>query len=244
MATELFQPKIWYDAYDVTGDMNQSALGLDAEALDETTFADSTRTHKGGLKVISFDTAGLFQAGAAPDLIDTVAQNNIGTTFPISVGPTGSGADGQIAYLFKALASSYQPFGSGIGELLAINLSVAGAGNLVRGTIMLNSTALTATGNGTARQLGAVLAGEKVYASLHVLTVSGTSPTLDVTIDSDDNSGMTTATTQLTFTQATGVTSEGPLTAAGAITDDWWRVEYAITGTTPSFDAVVVIGIL
>ena len=79
---------------------------------------------------------------------------------------------------------------------------------------------------------------------MHVTAASGTDPTLDVTIDSDDNSDMTTPTNRLTFAQVVGVGSEGPISAAGTITDEWWRVEYAITGTDPSFDVAILLGIL
>jgi hypothetical protein len=61
-------------------------------------------------------------------------------------------------------------------------------------------------------------------------------------VESDDNGSMTSATTQITFPQKTFVTSEW-LSAAGAITDDYWRVGYTIGGSTPSFNFAVVVGI-
>jgi len=75
-----------------------------------------------------------------------------------------------------------------------------------------------------------------------VIAASGTTPTLDVTIESDDAEGMASATTRLTFTQATATTSEWQ-ELAGAVTDDWWRAAWTIGGGSPSFTAVVVVGI-
>ncbi len=48
---------------------------------------------------------------------------------------------------------------------------------------------------------------------------------------------------EITFAQATGVTSEYK-TNATANTDDFWRVAWTIGGTAPSFEFVVLIGIL
>ena len=59
-------------------------------------------------------------------------------------------------------------------------------------------------------------------------------------MQSDDNSGFTSATNRITFTQATGVTSE-LLSVAGAITDDYWRLSYTIVGG--SFTFAVALGI-
>jgi hypothetical protein len=94
-------------------------------------------------------------------------------------------------------------------------------------------------------ELGAVAAGQRVYAALHVIDpVSGTSPTLDVTLKSAALVGFGSPTTRLTFTQATEPTSE-LLSAAGAITDEFWRVDFSIGGTdTPTFPFIVVVGIL
>jgi hypothetical protein len=73
----------------------------------------------------------------------------------------------------------------------------------------------------------------------------GTSPTLDVIVQSDDASGFPSATNRITFTQATGFTAEYATPVAGAITDDWWRVNFTIGGTaSPNFTFICVIGIL
>jgi hypothetical protein len=105
-------------------------------------------------------------------------------------------------------------------------------------------TARTATGNGTGVQIvGGVPAGQYLYAAIHVLSVSGTStPTLTVKIQSDNGSGFPSATDIATFTAATARTGE-VVRAAGAITDDWFRVSYTISGTTPSFLFLVTLGV-
>ncbi len=101
----------------------------------------------------------------------------------------------------------------------------------------------TSSSSGTGRQIGAVSSTQTLYAALHVISASGTSPTLDVKVQSDDNSGFTSATDRITFTQATDVTSEWG-SVGGAITDDYWRITYTVGGTSPSFAFAVTAGIV
>lgn len=228
-------------AFDISGDMNQVLLDMGVDTPDNTRFNDDTRVFAaGGLETFTVGGSGFWEGGT--DAVDESTYNAIGGAVrPVTVVPS-AGLDGDLAYTMQAVKNSYQT-GGNIGDILPFSFgAVAGGDRLVRGTIMATG-AKTATGNGTARQLGAVAAGQKLYAALHVLDpVTGTSPTLDVVVESDDNAGMTSATTRLTFTQATGKTSEW-LSLAGAITDDYWRITYTIGGTSPSIPFVVVLGI-
>jgi hypothetical protein len=61
-------------------------------------------------------------------------------------------------------------------------------------------------------------------------------------IQSDNAEAFTTPTARITFAQATAAGAQ-LLSANGAITDDWWRVNYTIAGTAPSFTFGVAIGI-
>ena len=227
--------------HDISGDMNQVSLDLSADTPENTRFNDDTHNFAaGGLQSFTAGGAGFWEGG--DDAIDDAMFAAVGAASrPLTIAPT-AGADGDLAYLMSAIAGSYQP-GAQIGELLAFSFgAVAGADKLVRGTVMHNATR-TATVNGTARQLGAVAAGQSLYAALHVIgPVSGTTPTLDVVVESDDNSGMTSATSRINFAQATAINGQWQK-VAGAITDDWWRITATIGGTTPSFPFVVVLGV-
>jgi hypothetical protein len=157
----------------------------------------------------------------------------------MTLTPDG-GADGDVAFFCATIGTSYSP-GANIGDAYKFSNSNQVSGVLTRGTIM-GTGAKTSTGNGTARQLGAVSASQKIRASLHVIAASGTTPTLDVTVRSDNGVGFASPATQITFPQRTAVGGE-ILTADGAITDDWWRVTWTIGGTNPSFTIVVAVGI-
>ena len=139
----------------------------------------------------------------------------------------------------------YTPIEGAPGELAMGKLSASSStGPVVRGTLMHpTTTARSTSSTGTARQLGAVSATQSVYAALHVLSVSGTStPTLTVTVQSD-TVGFATPTSRVVFSGATAVGAQFG-SAAGAITDDYWRVSWTVSGTNPSFLFGVTIGII
>lgn len=238
----LTDAKVYYGQFDISGDLNQVSIQFDANALDKTTFGQTTRINQGGMKTASVAVGGLMQEAA--DAIGKTIFDRVGTNDVVmSVVPQGNTA-GDVAYFLKSLTSQFSPGGS-VGELYAFNASATASGHqpLVRGRVEHANATRTATGATSGSQLGAVSATQKLYAALHVFTVSGTSPTLDVAIESDDNSGFTTAVSRLSMTQATAATSELK-SVAGAITDDYWRATFTIGGTNPSFTFALVIGIL
>jgi len=61
-------------------------------------------------------------------------------------------------------------------------------------------------------------------------------------LQSDDNSDFTSATDRATFTALTAIGSEIK-SVAGAVTDQYWRLNYTISGTNPSFSIHATIGI-
>lgn len=155
-------------------------------------------------------------------------------------------ADGSLAYLFRGIPLTYTPIEGAPGELAMARLSGnSSTGGVVRG-LMLHpgSASRSSSSTGTGRQLGAVTSDKRLYAALHVLSVAGSStPTLTVKVQSDDNAGFTSATDRITFTGATAVGSQWS-SVAGAITDDYWRVSYTLSGSSPVFAFAVTAGIL
>lgn len=242
MATEvLTDAAILVDGYDLSGYSNALALQYGAEMKDATTFGNDTRITKGGLKTVMANARGFYETGTAGDP-DAALFSRIGTK-DLVTSLAGVRTVGEVAYLFTTTGAVYE-IGGQVGELLPYSVDLEGNGvALVRGRLMADQTSVGSSGNGTAVQVGAVTSGQRMYAALHVLGASGGSPTLDVTVESDDDSGMASATTRISFAQATGITSEWA-SVAGAITDDWWRIAWSLGGSTPSFDFLVTIGIL
>jgi len=243
MATSVLKNcKLYLAQYNLSADHNKIALSYGAEMKDDTVFGDDTKSNKAGLLTVGMSGEGFWQADADDYQVEDVIWSKFATAdVPMTICPT-TGADGERAFSFKSVLANYVP-GESVGELLKFTIEANGTGKLARGTIMATG-AKTTTGNGTARQLGAVTATQKVYAAMHVIAVSGTDPTLDMIVESDDAEGFASGVPRITFTQATAITSEWK-TADGAITDDWWRASWTIGGTDdPSFTVVLFVGIL
>jgi hypothetical protein len=84
--------------------------------------------------------------------------------------------------------------------------------------------------------------GKKLRASLHVLSASA-ADTLDVIVASDSQQAFGgTPETRITFPQRTAIGGE-LLTVDGPHADTWYRVQYTIAGTDPSFTFAVAVGI-
>lgn len=240
--------KVYSGGYDLSGYSNKAELSYEYDEVETTVFGDATHHGIPGLAKLGFSLEGLASADATSTATwesDDILAARLGsaTNYPMTWAPQ-TGADGEPAYFAETLLLSYAP-GGAVGEAHAFSASGGGVGTaLVRGTIMATG-AKTSTANGTARQLGAVSATQKLYAVLHVFAVSGTDPTLDVIVASDDAVGMASPTTRLTFTQRTAIGAQFITPVAGAITDTYYRVGWTIGGTnTPNFTFAVVVGIL
>lgn len=233
--------KIYVAQFNLSGDLRATRLEYGAEPQDDTVFGDDTRSMKGGLKTVQLQHEGFWSGGTGN--VDDVLWSRIGTAdVPVTVSPDGGDA-GEVAHFFNALHAKYEP-GASIGEMFRFTVTAHATGSLILGTVMRNATE-TATGNGTGYQLGAVSATQRVYGALHVTSASA-GDTLDVIVESDatDTWGGSES-TRLTFTQISGGTASSELiSAAGAITDTWWRAAWTIAGTDESFTFIVSVGIL
>jgi hypothetical protein len=230
---------VWMDGYNLSGDLNQTALNYASEAQDATTFGNDTKINRRGLLTVAFEMSGFVNAAAGQS--DTIIFPRVGSDSVFLVAP-GGGAVGERAFGFKAHSGSYSPGGQ-VGAMLAFDYSADGAGGQppIRGTVVHNATR-TATGEGTGYELGAVTADQKVYALLQV-TAASASDSLTVTVESDADNTFGSPTTRFTFTAATAVGAQILAPVSGAITDTWWRVTYTITGTDPSFSFIALVGI-
>lgn len=179
--------------------------------------------------------------GEVDDLLG-ISSGNWGSSTPLTILPAGI-VDNSVAYTFRANHLNYTPVQADVNEIAMATLSGdARQGPVVRGRVLIPSAAYTTSTTGTARQLGAVATGQSLYAALHITAVSGSSPTLDAIVRSDNSGGMSSPTTQITFAQASTASWQWG-SAAGPITDDYFDVDFTIGGSTPSFTALVVVGI-
>lgn len=232
---------------------DQLGLDMTADPVEFTNYCSSgAREYRQGLRTwgvnatgfADFAAVGATTGGLVPG--EELIPANLGATTNLTICPV-DGSEGAVAYLADGAYASMMPVGGAVGEaarysFTAVPATLADGHKLVRGLLEANRTVTTSTST-TGTQFGAVTTGQRLSASLHVFTLSGTSPTLDVKVQSDDNSGFSSATDRITFSQAS--TRSGQFAyVAGPITDTYWRVTWTIGGSaTPTVAFAVAIGI-
>jgi hypothetical protein len=227
---------------DLTSRSNKVEFGVAVEAKPTTNYGSGGWVEVlGALGDSALMGEGQWEAG---DLgkIDDQAWAAMGAVGGFTICPDGA-STGSVAWLVKALQASYK-LGGQVGEVAPWSTSASGSWPVSRG-VVLNppGTARTSTGSGTATQIAAVPTGSFLYATLHVLSVSGTSsPTITVKIQSSVDNTFGSPTDQITFTAATAIGGQMSR-VAGPITDTWFRATWTISGTNPSFLAVIAAGI-
>lgn len=237
----LLNARLFTGGADLTS--NNNKLDVSAEVSDEdvTNFGSAGwKEVIGGLASTEINGEGQWEA-FDPSKVDDNRWAALGGLGPWTAAPAGA-AVGALAYFTNALSGSYS-LGGDVGSVAPWKAKGAGSWPLVRGLIAHDpGTARTATGTGTGAQLGAVAVGKQLYASLHVLSVAGTTPSITVAIESDTSNAFGAPTTRLTFAAATAAGGQ-ILRVPGAFTDTWWRPKWTISGTTPSFLMLIAFGI-
>lgn len=234
--------RIFAGAADLTSNSNKVEISAEYEDKDVTNFGSGGwKECRAGLASSKFVGAGQWEALDASK-VDDEHWADLGNLIPYSVFAS-TAAEGGLGYFTQALRRNYVLFDA-VGEVAPWSSEVTSTWPAVRGLSLENpGTPRTSSGSGTQVQLGAVPAGKRLYAALHVLSISGSAtPTLTVKVQSD-TTGFPSPTDQITFSPATAIGGQIARTAVGAITDDYYRVSFTISGTTPSFLFVVIAGI-
>lgn len=229
---------------DLTGVSNKIEVSSEAEVKKTTNYGSNGWDEViGGIASAEISGEGQWEAGDVTK-IDDASWAQLGGIGPWSISANNGAAVGDLAYFTSAMRADYKLFDA-VGEVAPWTGSAKSTWPLVRGQFAHPpGTARTATGTGTSMNLGAVAAGKRMYAALHVLSVAGTStPTITARVQSDDNPGFSSPTTRLTFNAATAVGGQALRTDGTAITDTWWQIAWDITGTTPSFLFAASLGI-
>ena len=241
----LMDARVLLGGYEYTSYSNSLSTDYGVEVLDETVFGDTTRTNRAGLRTFSFTMSGFRDDGAATPFGDSggTAYSRIGASREVfSFAPVGT-ADGQRAFTIRGVNGTYTPLSGSVGDLLPFEL----AGNtahseLIKGVVE-GVGAQTSTAASTGPQLAALSATQTLYAVLNVIAYDGTSPTLDVVIESANNSGFSGESSRIEFTQNTGSIEAQWGSVNGAVTDDYWRSKMTIGGSGPSFTVFITLGI-
>jgi hypothetical protein len=238
--------RLFAGGVDLTGVSNKVELAGEYETKDTTTFGSVDANGElwkevvAGLGSASAQASGFWEAGDASK-VDNDMFATLGAIGPWTICPLAA-TDGSLAYIISALRTSYTLLDA-VGEVAPYAGQAKSTWPMARGKVIHPvGTARSTTGTGTITQLGALATGQSLYVSLHVVSASGTTPSLTVAIQSAALVGFGSPTTRATFTAAT--TPGGQvLRIAGPVTDQFWRVSYTISGTTPSFLFATAAGI-
>jgi hypothetical protein len=223
---------LYVDGIVVSGFAKRVEHTATVDVLDVTT-VDSVGWRKKvpglGMHSLAVDGFADFDAttGLDPFLQGTGTGQNAVTFAPIN----GGAAIADVAYLFTGRTTSRTPLTGSVGEAAGFAALWAGDGRTVRGQVIHPVAARTTTANGTATTFTAPTATQSLWASFHVVSVSGAG-TITFTVQTDDNAGMTTPTTRIT---SNGFTAVGGQVAslAGALTGETHiRVNWTIAGFT------------
>jgi len=237
----------WFGGYDMTGDLNSTTLAMEYDALGADAFKPGTVTKPGrvrvaGLESVQLDQAGLWQA--ADDAVDPVAFAALGgSSQPVSNSPDG--LESSVAYLYRVRAFNYELFGQ-VGEVAPFRLTAQSARGTglasvggIRGRVLKTKGNVSGTGGlGSVVQVGAVGAGQYLYAAVHVFS-AGTTISMDLA--SDDNLGFTSGTTRGSVGPITTTGGTWMTRVAGPITDDYWL--FNVTACTGTFSLACTVGI-
>jgi hypothetical protein len=244
----LTNTRIFTGGTDLTARANKVEIAGDTEEKDATTFADVAadgsvwKALRGGLQSAKVNVSGFWESDGV-GAVDDVEWANLGGYSVWTIFPVQANAPGDPCYFGNMDNASYKAFGQ-VGDIAPYEATASTYSPLARGKLLNPpGTARTATGTGTAIDFGqAWPAGFSIWASLHVLSVSGTTPSATFRVETAPTLGFASPTTRLTFAAATARGAQA-VSSSATITDQFARVGYTISGTTPSFLAVVTVGI-
>lgn len=223
---------IFLGGYDLTGHSNAVSMQLDKEIRDRSVFGSAARIKGTGLESATVAAAGFYDATLDYE------RTYYGTDVPVSLFIPATGgaavAAGDNAVFFKALEAGFTR-GAPFGNDAMFNFTAQGdqSGYPVGLGYVLNPGLVPVTADNTPAasivNIGAVAAGQYLYAVLHVTEVSA-DDSIVVTIESDALETFLSPTTQITFASKAAIGSEMAVRVAGPITDAWWRAYANVTG--------------
>lgn len=238
--------KVYFGGYDISGVTNALTLTREVDEVEYRAFGNACPVYLPGLETVRYELEGFASSDGTSDQEDGMYANLSTLSLPFMACPL-TGAVNEQAHFCPSMESKYS-WGGTVGEMNGFTAAGISQGQpLILGRVMMTGSKATTT-TGTAYELGAVTAATNyLYAQLHVFSVSGTDPTLDVIVESDDAEGFAGPATKITFAQIEGAsvpTAVWATPVAGPITDTWWRVKATIGGSdTPTFNFAVAIGI-
>jgi hypothetical protein len=148
-----------------------------------------------------------------------------------TVAPVSTATAGDVAFIGQGRLLGNTPLSGAVGDAAGFSMNWAGTDVVARGQVLHPSAARTTSSTGTALAFTFPTATQRLYATFHVLSVTGTG-SIVFTVQSDDAVGFPSATTRITSQTFTGIGHQlasvaGPITA-----ETHARLGWTITGFT------------
>jgi hypothetical protein len=234
---------IYVDSIDLAGFASQAQFDSVADQVEVTTLSSTWRQYIPGLNTHTLSVTGYqdFDTTAVDQLLTGTGTGQNVVTFC----PTNSGsAVADPAFMFTGRTATRTPLSGSIGDAAGFTMEWNGDGRAVRGQVLHPSAARTTTASGTAATFTTPTTGQSIWATFHVLALSGTStPTITFTIQTDDNVGFSSPTTRITSNAFTAIGSQFASVAGPFAGETHIRVAWTISGTTPSMTFFVAAGV-
>jgi hypothetical protein len=233
--TVLLDCKIFLGGYNLSGFHNSIDMAYAPEMLDDTVFGTSgTRSSKPGL--LTFEATGSIFWDTS---IDGVIYDRIGAQREVMSYAAEGNTGGDVGFTTRGVNGTYNPLSGEVGQLMQSEFTARASNTpLVRGRVLISPATITGAGTGTAAQVGAATATQRVYAALHV-TEPGGGGSITVTVSSGTSSGTAGTTTRFSFTAASAAGAQW-MELAGPITDQWWQASWTASGTISAF---LIVGV-
>lgn len=219
------------DALEIAAFARTVTLDASADEIDVTTLASAGWRQKiCGLKTFTASVEG-FQDFAATGVDPVFGASGLTGLDTFTIAPQSTGTVGDVAFIGQGRLTGNVPLTGAVGDAGAFSLNWAGTNVVARGSVLHPSAARTATGSGTALAFTFPVTGQRLYATFHVLSVTGTG-SIVFTVQSDNAVGFPSATTQITSQSFTG-TGHQLASVAGPIAGETHiRTGWTITGFT------------
>src|ERR1051326_2623313 len=225
---------ILINQYNLTSYFKMARTKGDVDLLDATTFRATAKQFAGGFFGGDVSLEGLFEAA---DPLVVGANEVLDAALGAAVKPVGtigySGLDtlGNVCKLFQGDEQQHD-VNSGVQNLVMTTAQFLASEGVRQGVVLAPIASYSTTANGSSVD-NATATTNGAVAHLHVLSKTGTSPTIDWKIQHSTNNSIWVD--LFTFTQATDKTSER-LTVTGTI-NRYLRAIRTIGGSaSPAFD--------
>jgi hypothetical protein len=223
--------KIYLGPLDLTGLARSVSFGpLQCQMQPSTTYGDG-----GWQCVLPGLISGSAQIQANQDQADGVldaALGQVGTQYTLTVVPcpTGTVTVADPCWIARGNLGEYNPLDGAVGDVAGAGLTLPYNWVTARALVAHPLGERTSDGNGTAVALTGPTATQRLYAALHVVAYDGFTNVV-FKVQSDDNSGFSSATDRITFSTVTGVTDEFASVSGDLSTETHWRVTWDVTGS-------------